>query len=140
MELRQVQSLIAIADGGSFSRAAIALNLTQPSLSRQIALLEEELGQRLLVRTGRGVQLTAAGEAFPVHARQMLDAARHARDAVQDLGCPERPERPAGLPQGATASPLQLRLALLAVRAAAWSARVRPFFRNTPRTLYRRVR
>ncbi len=86
MELRQLESLVGIADGGSFSRAAIALNLAQPSLSRQIALLEEELGQRLLVRTGRGVQLTAAGEAFIVHARGMLDAARRARDAMQELG------------------------------------------------------
>lgn len=86
MELRQIESLVAIADGGSFSRAAVALNLAQPSLSRQMALLEEELGQRLLVRTGRGVKLTAAGEAFLVHARHMLETARHARDAVQDLG------------------------------------------------------
>lgn len=86
MELRQIESLVAIADGGSFSRAAVALNLAQPSLSRQMALLEEELGQRLLVRTGRGVRLTAAGEAFLVHARHMLETARHARDAVQDLG------------------------------------------------------
>jgi LysR family nitrogen assimilation transcriptional regulator len=86
MELRQLESLVAIADGGSFSRAAITLNLAQPSLSRQIALLEEELGQRLLVRTGRGVALTSAGEAFIVHARSMLDEARRARDAMQDLG------------------------------------------------------
>jgi hypothetical protein len=58
--LRQLESLVAIADGGSFSRAAITLNLAQPSLSRQMALLEQELGQRLLVRTGRGVELTSA--------------------------------------------------------------------------------
>jgi len=86
MELRQLESLVAIADGGSFSRAAIALNLAQPSLSRQIALLEAELGQRLLVRTGRGVDLTAAGEVFIVHARQMLETARRGRDAMNDLG------------------------------------------------------
>ncbi len=86
MELRQLESLIAIVDGGSFGRAAIALNLAQPSLSRQIALLERELGQRLLVRTGRGVVLSPAGEVFIVHARQMLDEARRARDAMQDLG------------------------------------------------------
>lgn len=53
MEMRQLESLVAIADGGSFSRAAVMLNLAQPSL------LERELGQRLLVRTGRGVALTA---------------------------------------------------------------------------------
>jgi len=59
MELRQLESLVAIADGGSFSRATITLNLAQPSLSRQMALLEVDLGQRLLVRTGRGVELTS---------------------------------------------------------------------------------
>ena len=86
MELRQLESLVAIVDGGSFSRAAITLNLAQPSLSRQMALLEAELGQRLLVRTGRGVELTAAGEVFIVHARQMLETARRGRDAMHDLG------------------------------------------------------
>jgi len=86
MELRQLESLVAIADGGSFSRAAITLNLAQPSLSRQMALLEAELGQRLLVRTGRGVELTAAGEVFIVHAREMLETARRGRDAMHDLG------------------------------------------------------
>ncbi len=85
MELRQIETLVAIADGGSFSRAAITLNLAQPSLSRQIALLEEELGQRLLLRTGRGVALTVAGEHFIVHARSMLELARRARDAVRDI-------------------------------------------------------
>ena len=86
-----MESLVAIADAGSFSRAAIALNLAQPSLSRQMALLEAELGQRLLVRTGRGVELTAAGDVFIGHAREMLETARRARDAMHDLG-----QEPAG--------------------------------------------
>src|SRR4030095_3883038 len=98
VELRQLESLVAIADGGSFSRAAIALNLAQPSLSRQIALLEKELGQRLLVRTGRGVALSAAGEAFIVHAREMLHSARRARDAMQDLGASPGGRITVGLP------------------------------------------
>lgn len=85
MEFRQLESLVAIADTGSISRAAVALNLAQPSLSRQIALLEEELGQRLLVRTGRGVALTAAGEAFIVHARSILETSRRARDELRDM-------------------------------------------------------
>lgn len=86
MELRQLESLVAIVDGGSLSRAAVTLNVAQPSLSRQMALLEKELGQRLLVRTGRGVAPTPAGEAFLVHARAMLDIARRARDEMHDLG------------------------------------------------------
>jgi LysR family nitrogen assimilation transcriptional regulator len=85
MELKHLASFVAIVDGGSFSRAAAALNLSQPSLSRQIALLEAELGQRLLQRTGRGVAPTAAGEAFLVHARQMLDSSRRALDELRDL-------------------------------------------------------
>lgn len=85
MELRQLESLVAIADSGSFSRAAATLNLAQPSLSRQIALLEAEVGQRLLVRTGRGVAPTAAGEAFLVHARSILDTSRRACDELRDL-------------------------------------------------------
>ena len=85
MELRHLKSLVAIADSGSFSRAAAALNLAQPSLSRQIALLEAEVGQRLLVRTGRGVAPTAAGEAFLVHARSLLEASRRALDELSDL-------------------------------------------------------
>lgn len=85
MEFRQLESLVAIADSGSFSRAAAALNLAQPSLSRQIAGLEAEVGQRLLVRTGRGVTPTAAGEAFLVHARSMLDTSRRACDELRNL-------------------------------------------------------
>lgn len=85
MDLRQLETLVAVADAGSFSRAAVALNLAQPSLSRQIALLESELGQRLLVRTGRGVQPTEAGIALLGHARAMLDAAERARSELREL-------------------------------------------------------
>lgn len=85
MDLKQLEYLVAVADAGSFSRAAIALNLSQPSLSRQIALLEADLGQRLLVRTGRGVLATEAGEALLVHAREMLNRAHSARAQLRDL-------------------------------------------------------
>jgi LysR family transcriptional regulator, nitrogen assimilation regulatory protein len=85
MDLRQLEYLISVVDSGSFSRAAVALNLAQPSLSRQVALLEAELGQRLLVRTGRGVVPTEAGDALLVHARAMLDTAKRARAELRDL-------------------------------------------------------
>ncbi|MET3381734.1 LysR substrate-binding domain-containing protein [Variovorax paradoxus] len=85
MELRQLLYFVTVVDAGSFSRGAVALNLAQPSLSRQIALLEADLGQRLLVRTGRGVTTTAAGAALLVHARAMLDISRRARDELQEL-------------------------------------------------------
>ncbi|HET7868554.1 MAG TPA: LysR substrate-binding domain-containing protein [Burkholderiaceae bacterium] len=85
MEIRHLESLVAIADRGSFSRAAVALNVAQPSLSRRIRLLETDVGQRLLVRTGRGVAPTAAGEALLVHARSMLETARRAREELLDM-------------------------------------------------------
>ena len=85
MDLRQLGYFVAVADVGSFSRAAVALNLAQPTLSRQIGLLERELGEHLLVRTGRGAATTEAGEALLVHARVMLDSAQRARDEVRDL-------------------------------------------------------
>lgn len=85
MELRQLQYFVSVVDAGSFSGGAVALNLAQPSLSRQIALLEVDLGQRLLVRTGRGVSPTEAGQALLAHARAMLDIARHARDELRDM-------------------------------------------------------
>lgn len=85
MELRQLQYLVSVIDAGSFSGGAVALNLAQPSLSRQIALLESELGQRLLVRTGRGVTPTEAGQTLLAHARTMLDIARRAREELRDM-------------------------------------------------------
>ncbi|RRH85586.1 LysR family transcriptional regulator [Variovorax beijingensis] len=85
MELRQLQYFVAVVDAGSFSRAAVVLDLAQPSLSRQIALLEADLGQRLLVRTGRGVTTTDAGEALLVHARAMLEISRRARDELGEM-------------------------------------------------------
>lgn len=85
MELRQLQYFVTVVDAGSFSRGAVMLDLAQPSLSRQIALLEADLGQRLLVRTGRGVTTTDAGEALLVHARAMLEIARRARDELGEM-------------------------------------------------------
>ena len=98
MEFRQLESLVAVAESGSFSRAAVALNLTQPSLSRQISLLEQELGQRLLVRTGRGVAPSPAGEAFLVHARSLLEGSRRARDEMRDLDANPKGRVTVGMP------------------------------------------
>jgi LysR family nitrogen assimilation transcriptional regulator len=85
MDLKSLETLVVVVDAGSFSAAAVVLNLTQPTLSRQVALLEAQLGQRLLVRTGRGVTPTEAGDALLVHARAMLDSAQRARAAMHDM-------------------------------------------------------
>ena len=85
MELRQLLYFVTVVDSGSFSRAAVALNLAQPSLSRQVALLETDLGQRLLVRTGGGAAPTEAGQALLVHARAMLDISRRAREELREM-------------------------------------------------------
>jgi LysR family nitrogen assimilation transcriptional regulator len=85
MDLKQLEYFVAVAEQGSFSRAAAALNLAQPSLSRQVALLEAELGHRLLERTGRGVSVTAPGEALLSHAKVMLNAARQAKFQIKEM-------------------------------------------------------
>lgn len=85
MDLRQLESFAAVAERGSVSRAATALHLSQPSISRQIGLLEADLGQRLFERHGRGVRLTPAGQALLTHARSMLESARQARRQLLDM-------------------------------------------------------
>ena len=74
MDQTRLRSLLAIAEHGTFSRAASALGLAQPSLSRQIALLEQELGRTLLYRHGRGARLTADGQRLVEAARPLLAA------------------------------------------------------------------
>jgi LysR family transcriptional regulator, benzoate and cis,cis-muconate-responsive activator of ben and cat genes len=72
MELKQLRHFAAVAQYGSFSRAAQHFNLTQPALSRQVKNLENELGVALLTRTDSGVTLTAAGIIFLDEAREIL--------------------------------------------------------------------
>ena len=85
---RPLQYLIAIVEHGSYTRAAEALHVSQPSLSQQIKQLEESLLSPLLVRSGRTVRLTDAGEIYIHHARRAygeLDAGTRAIQDVQDL-------------------------------------------------------
>jgi LysR family hydrogen peroxide-inducible transcriptional activator len=72
MELHQLRYFCAVAESGSFSRAAEHSHVAQPSLSQQILKLEDELGARLFDRLGRSVRLTDVGQAFLPRARAVL--------------------------------------------------------------------
>jgi LysR family transcriptional regulator, hydrogen peroxide-inducible genes activator len=82
MELHQLRYFCAVADTGSFSRAAEHSHVSQPSLSQQILKLESELGARLFDRLGRSVRLTEIGKAFLARARTVLRELEAARGEV----------------------------------------------------------
>lgn len=72
MTLGQLRTFLAVADTGSVRRAAERLVVTQPAVSSVLSALAAEIGVPLVVRDGRGLRLTAAGEAFARYARQSL--------------------------------------------------------------------
>lgn len=82
MDLRQIEYFVRIAELGSFTRASIALGIAQPALSRQIRLLELELGQALLLRNGRGVTMTEAGKTLLEQGRGVLHQVSRLRDEL----------------------------------------------------------
>jgi LysR family nitrogen assimilation transcriptional regulator len=98
MDLNRLQYFAAVAEAGSFSRAAAALHLTQPSLSRQVQLLEAEVGQRLLERHGRGAVPTEAGTALLGHARAIQELADRARTDMAERQRNPRGRLTIGLP------------------------------------------
>jgi len=83
MDLKQLEYFVRVAELGSFTRAAIELDVAQPALSRQVRLLEVELRQNLLVRNGRGAIPTEAGKLLLEHGRGILHQVERARE---DLG------------------------------------------------------
>ena len=85
MNLRQLQTLITIADAGGFARAGGRLNLSQPAASRQIQALEAELGVLLFDRIGRRLQLTSEGEEIVRRGRRLLQEADSLRDRADAL-------------------------------------------------------
>lgn len=92
MELRHLRYFVAVAETGNVTTAANQkLHTTQPSLSRQIRDLEEEVGAQLLTRSARGIQLTAAGRAFLEHARLVLLQVEAASEAARRVAHPSKP-------------------------------------------------
>lgn len=85
MDLRQVRYFVAVYEEGSFSRAAVRENCTQPGLSVQVAQLETMLGQRLFDRNPRGVTPTIAGKHFYTSCTTILGAVKAARQRMLDL-------------------------------------------------------
>lgn len=85
MEIRQLRYLVTIVEAGGFTRAAEREHVAQPGVSAQIRLLERELGQELLDRSGRGVRLTDAGAAVLPYARAALRAIEDLRDVADEM-------------------------------------------------------
>ena len=88
MDMRQLEIVRAVAERGSFTAAARLLNVSQSAVSRQVLLLEEELGEPLFLRLGRKVRLTAAGTALLDLSRRVLADVRHRehRRSAADTG------------------------------------------------------
>ena len=75
VNLKQLEYFVKVAELGSFSRAAVLLDIAQPALSRQVRALETDLRETLLLRNGRGVALTEAGRRYHSHCRRLMGEA-----------------------------------------------------------------
>src|SRR6202166_75181 len=92
MELRHLRYFVAVAEARSLKLAAQEkLHTTQPSLSRQIRDLEDEVGTPLFVRGAKGVELTPSGRVFLDHARVMLSQAEAAVQSARQIAYPTKP-------------------------------------------------
>lgn len=86
MELYQIRSFVRVARLGHLTRAAGELNLTQPAVSLQVKALEDEIGEKLFERQGRGLMLTSAGAVLLDRAEQILSLVDLAREEIDALG------------------------------------------------------
>lgn len=85
MNLAHLRTFVAVAEQRHFARAASLCNLSQPAVSHQIAQLEDQVGARLLNRTGRRVSLTVAGDVLLEEARRILGAVDRARERLEEV-------------------------------------------------------
>ena len=96
MELRHLRYYVAVADALNFTKAAARLRVAQPALSRQVRDLEEEIGVDLLLRSPRGVTLTAEGKLFLEEARDLLKRTVEAVEKTRSLARGDYGELPVG--------------------------------------------
>ncbi|MEY8709668.1 nitrogen assimilation transcriptional regulator [Mangrovibacter phragmitis] len=116
MNLRRLKYFVKIVDIGSLTQAAEVLHIAQPALSQQVATLEGELDQQLLIRTKRGVTPTEAGKILYAHARTILRQCEQAQLAVNNVGQTLSGQVSIGLAPGTAASSIIMPL-LQAVRS-----------------------
>jgi DNA-binding transcriptional LysR family regulator len=86
VDIKQLRALLAVAETGSVTKAAAVLHIVQPAVSRQLKLLEEDVGTALFARGRYGMELTDAGEIFVAHARRALAELDRARSEMQPAG------------------------------------------------------
>lgn len=110
MNLRRLKYFVKIVDIGSLTQAAEVLHIAQPALSQQVATLENELDQQLLIRTKRGVTPTEAGKILYSHARTILRQCEQAQMAVINAGQILSGQVAIGLAPGTAASSLTMPL------------------------------
>jgi DNA-binding transcriptional LysR family regulator len=85
LDFGQLEAFVQVAAHHSFSRAAEALQLTQPSITARIQALEREMGEKMFERGGRSVRLTDAGTLFLPYAERMLQMLREAKESVEEV-------------------------------------------------------
>jgi LysR family transcriptional regulator, nitrogen assimilation regulatory protein len=98
LNLKRLSYFIALAEHGSISAAANALNMAQPSLSENISKLEEELDSKLAIRGARGIQMTEAGMALAKRGREILKSVDSMTEEIRQIGGDPRGSVSIGLP------------------------------------------
>lgn len=98
MDIRQLGYFVRVAELGSFSRASAFLHVAQPALSRQVKNLETELKERLLIRNGRGVELTEAGERLLENGRGILRQIERTYEEIDNVRTGKSGKVAIGLP------------------------------------------